>query len=392
MHSTVVRSHLKALHRYNIAGKKIQSTDGGLSSKEDSFVAVTNPLAQRSGLSNDHAESVSKEAVSVRLPQADQLFGAYVDIGTPSQRFLLEVDTGSPLTWVFSTEMPKREHHSHRLFDPSKSSSFQGSSKDFKLPYQDDSFVEGSWAWDLVKIDSLTLPNTAIGVAKNVSSLYIKGTMDGILGLTLKSDVLNSILDNESLKQHIFTLRLTRDGPGELTLGSVDTRYASSNINYVPLSSDVWKGWKFPTNGIKVQGRFVPRYITPIKEAVIDSGTALLYLHPTVVQAVYDLIPGSKFDKEQEGYVVPVGSIYPSLTFLIGGQEYQIPSRPADKTYTIDKKINFGEVQSTAEDDTSEYYGAEFLKYVLAVHDFGNKTIGFAKRSDVKYDEEPAVA
>lgn len=375
--------HLKALSRYGIKAPDAFALD---SIYRPSDAGVFTSVARVSQAIPTIPTTSHGQPGTISLPQADLLFSLNVGIGTPQQSFLLELDTGSPLTWVFGTDIPKKQQRSHSLFDSSKSTSYVGTPENYTLTYQDGSYTNGTRAFDVVSFGGIELPDTAIGVARDVSPMYATGTVDGIFGLKLGSDVLKSLGRSKMLEKPVFTLKLVQEGPGEIVFGLVDTTFASSPIHYVQVSSGARKGWRFVTGGIKVDGRLISQRDTSFKEAVIDAGTALVYLRPAVIKAIYEAIPGARFDKFQQGYLVPAGSLYPSVTISVGGDEYEIPSGRPDKHYHLGHGTFFGQYQSTSEDDTTEYLGAVFLKNVLAVHDFENNRIGFARRNDVKYE------
>lgn len=134
---------------------------------------------------------------------------------------------------------------------------------------------------------------------------------------------------------------------------------------------------------LEVNGVLVPRSKNEIE--FFDSGTDI-YLQSATVRAIYAQIPGSGYDKKQDLWFVPRGGKYPTVNFSIGGEKYQIPShKPKESAYLGDGTY-YGQYQSLTDSDNPEILGSVFLSYVLAVHDFANKQIGFARRKDIHYD------
>lgn len=317
---------------------------------------------------------------NISLFQADSIYAINVSVGVPRQSFLLSFDTGTPQTWFLSSSLPKAQQGNHTLYDPRKSKTFEPSTKDYSLRYGDGSSNNGTWGFETIEFGGLAVENTAFGVAKSVSQLYTNGQTAGHFGLTLDSTVLQSLASQKVISNPIFALKLVATGPGEVTFGYVDYTWNRSQITEIPVNEDLHERWRITTDGIRVNGKLIPRRDNAIKEALIDSGTTLAYLQPSVVKEIYTQISGARFDEVQQAYLVPQGSRYPTVTFVLGGQEYPVPTHLTSPKYDVGDGSSLGEYQSTNEDDVFEYYGAVFLTSVVAVHDFKRRQIGFARR------------
>lgn len=379
--------HLKALNRYGIRTSQTNLLAPVFQPINVDLVPVYE-LPKTGGL--DSNEILSHSAILSLLATPQLLYSVEINVGTPPQKLRLELDTGSQVTWVFGPKVPQKQQKGHVIYDPAKSRSYVSTSRAYTILYQDASNTKGSWAYENLNLGGVRLTETAFGVASNVSPGFVSEKVSGLLALSLDSATVKSLGSPGILPDTVFTLRLAKYGPSDLILGSSthSTKFASMPIHYVPLVANTFRSWRFRTMGVKVNGKFIPRRRGTVKEAVIDSGTALVYMDPAVIKAIYDHIPGSRYDKFQEGYLVPRGTQFPSVTMIIDGQEYQIPSTLADINNDVGHGMLFGQYQSTSETDTAEYYGVFFLQHVLAVHDFKNRRIGFARRTDVKYDNE----
>lgn len=380
--------HARALARYGIDLTAGSATgDFKFTSVESTLQTFSGADATTNAVAANEARPCPGPASPITLPQSDTIFALNVSVGTPPQDFLLSFDTGTPQTWFMSTSLPDTQKGNHTLYDPKKSTSFQDSAKDYTLRYGDGSSNNGTWGFETIEFGGLTVTNTAFGVAKSVSPLYTNGIAAGHFGLSLDSTVLQNLIKEEVITNPVFSLRLNENGPGQATFGYINQTWASSKITEVPVNAEFHERWRITTSGIKVNGKVIPRPNNSIKEALIDSGTTLVYLQPAVIKEIYAQIPGAKFDESQQGYLVPTGSRYPLVTFLIGGQEFPVPAHKTGADLDLGDGTSFGEYQSTAESDVFEYYGTGFLKSVVAVHDFGNRKLGLARRADIKYED-----
>ncbi|CCG82714.1 putative Aspartic endopeptidase [Taphrina deformans PYCC 5710] len=317
-----------------------------------------------------------------------------VKVGTPPQILHLDFDTGSSDSWVNSTLQPSEQRTKHSAFDPEKSTSFKKlPDLQWKIHYGDDSTAHGVVGTDTVNLGGIEIKEQAVQLAEFASPMFVRGKDDGLLGLawgkintvkpTRVKTVMENMIEQGLLIEPIFAVKLVHEGPGEYTFGFVDESIVAGDIHYTKVDNS--KGfWTVDSATAKINGKVIHRPLN--NKAVIDTGTTLALVDDDLIEKIYATIPGSKYDAEQGGYVIPSGSTGPSIELAIGGRYFQIP-RSAFSFAPLDdgSNMDFGAFQSRGDFD-SDLLGDVFLKYVVAIFDQGKTRFGCARRRDVKYD------
>ena len=92
------------------------------------------------------------------------------------------------LRWVFSTLLPSSETSNHNVYDSSKSSTYKGQSgSTWDISYADGSGASGVCGTDDVVVGSTKVTGQVIELANKVSSSFVSGAGDGLLGLAFSS-------------------------------------------------------------------------------------------------------------------------------------------------------------------------------------------------------------
>lgn len=303
--------------------------------------------------------------------QGDLEYLVEVEIGTPAQRLQLDFDTGSSDLWVFSTETSNPGSHS--LYDPSSSSSsqlLQGES--WKISYADGSNCSGDVYSDSVTVGGLTVENQAVESAQQVSQQFASGDSDGLLGLafssinTVRPDQQKTWFDNVTpqLDSPLFTADLKHDAPGSYLFGGIPSE--AQNIHYTPVdnSRGYW-GFTAGVSGSQVDG-------------IADTGTTLLLLDDSFVDAYYQQIQGATNDPNQGGYVYDCNAQVPDFTFTVGDGSITIPSNLMTYASAGNGQC-FGGLQSNGGVGLS-IFGDIALKAAYVVFDAGNNELGWAQK------------
>lgn len=151
--------------------------------------AKTHPLGRYQKYSK-HYQHLAGRATSgtteVTLTNQYLYYSAEIELGTPSQKIDILIDTGSADLWVYSSSNPYCASESQlesssnsgnlvnctQAFDYKKSStfSFNETGIDFYITYGDDSFADGRWGTDVFKIGDITLNNCSVAVALMANS------------------------------------------------------------------------------------------------------------------------------------------------------------------------------------------------------------------------------
>ena len=181
---------------------------------------------------------------------------------------------------------------------------------------------------ETVTIGSIVVPS------QTVQSSAPDGTFgttdsDGILGLAF-SNPSNKVpappktfFENAAptLAQSLFTVNLKKGAPGTLTFGAIDTSQYTGAITYVPVNSA--NGfWEITSSGYAIGSS---AFVTSSIDAIVDTGTTLLYLPAAVVKAYYAKVPGATNSASEGGYVFPCTTNLPSITLGAGAYRAVTP-------------------------------------------------------------------
>lgn len=228
----------------------------------------------------------------------------------------------------------------------------------------------------------------AVELAKTVSSQFAQDTSnDGLLGLafssinTVKPKAATTWFDTGKAQgafaANLFTVDLKHNAPGTYDFGYIDSAKHTGNVIYTPVDNS--QGfWAFTGTGYGVgSGSFSQQSIS----AIADTGTTLLLMDDSVVEAYYAKVSGSSNSQQEGGYVFPCSATLPSFTVGIGSGTATIPASLMNLGPVESGSSScFGGIQSNSGIGMS-IYGDIFLKAVLAVFDSDNTQFGYAAKS-----------
>lgn len=297
-----------------------------------------------------------------------------------------------PLTQrqVFSTELGSSLQSNHSIFDPSKSSTFKKlDGKTWKISYGDGSSASGDCGSDNLVLGGLTVENQVVELAKELAPQFSQGTGDGLLGLAFSSintvqrdgnfrDPQNTPVDNMIAQNDIpkdaelFTSAFysERDGAKSrsfFTFGWIDidlVNASGEDIHWADIDNS--QGfWMFSSESASVNGKAVTR---SGNKAIADTGTTLALVSDEVCEALYNAIPGAKYDEQNQGYVFPTSTKeedLPEFKVSVGDKEFVIQKEdlafaPASEGFW------YGGVQSRGSNEF-DILGDAFLKSIYAV-------------------------
>ncbi|KAF2729645.1 aspartic proteinase precursor [Polyplosphaeria fusca] len=341
--------------------------------------------------------------------QNDAMYLCPVEIGTPPQVLTLHFDTGSSDLWLWSTALDSKTKKDggtgHKIFDPSKSSTFNkmaGSS--WRIKYGDGSTASGTVGKDNVTLGGLCVENQAIELASKLSPQFINSAGDGLLGLafgkinTVKPKPVATPVENMITQSDIapeaelFTCYLGswRDndeadkGESFYTFGYIDDEVlerCKAQPHYVPIDSS--NGfWQFESASATLNGKTLDR---SGNTAIADTGTSLCLLDDAICTAFYAAIPGAKFDAKQQGWVFPVDTHedkLPTFSLSVGGRQFVIQK----EDYGFARcggGMQYGGIQSRGK-SSFDVLGDTWLKAVYVIFDLGKKRLGVVQRVEGK--------
>ncbi|KAK7992892.1 aspartic endopeptidase [Apiospora saccharicola] len=377
--------HVKRTNQHGLAAVKQALGVGGRARQDRVLVKHTG-----TGGDSNHGEVTADDQ------QNDSMYLCPVEIGTPAQKFMLDFDTGSADLWIFSTEQGSTK--GHNMFDPKKSGTFKSlPDRSWKISYGDGSSASGDCGTDTVVIGGLKIQKQVIELAKQMSPQFAQGTGDGLLGLAF--DKINTVTDNNGTSEpaatpvenmiaqddvpkesELFTSAFysDRDQGKEsfYTFGFIDqdlVQQSGQDIYWTPIDNS--QGfWQFPSASFSVKGQSTEQ---SGNLAIADTGTTLALMSDAACKALYDQIPGAKYDEQNQGYVFPISTSVddlPEFSIDVGGKSFVIQKE--DLAFApADDQNWYGGVQSRG-DMTFDILGDVFLKSVYAIWDQGNKRFG----------------
>ncbi|MCJ1430140.1 Type I transmembrane sorting receptor [Sticta canariensis] len=332
------------------------------------------------------AAAAANDATVAAVPSIyDSQYLTSVKVG--GQILDLDFDTGSADTWVYSTELSSSDTAGHQIYNPSLSSTAQRlDGYTWKIIYGDKSGASGDVYRDTVSVGGTTVEGQAVEVASEISAEFQRDVdNDGLFGLSfsrnnrVKPIKQKTFFENakSTLSAPLFTADLKKGAPGTYSFGFIDNTKYTGEIAYVPVDDS--KGfWEFTADGFAVDsGKFRSTSI----DAIADTGTTLLYLPDSVVDAYYGYVSAASYDRRQGGYTFPCGTKLPSITLAIGSYSAVVPGSFLEYAPVEEgAKTCFGGIQS----DTGigfSIFGDIFLKSQFVVFDGSdNPRLGLAAK------------
>jgi Eukaryotic aspartyl protease len=301
----------------------------------------------------------------------------------------LDFDTGSADLWVFSTELSSSESSGHTSYNPSKSSTaieLQGYT--WNITYGDGSSSSGNVYTDTVTVGGVSVTGQAVELAEEISEQFIEDTgSDGLLGLAFSSintvepiqqtTFFDTAISEGVLAANVFTADLVAGAPGSYDFGFIDSSKYTGSITYTDV--DTSNGfWEFTGTGYAIG---TASFKSSSIDAIADTGTTLLLLDDSIVEAYYKQVSGASYDESQGGYVFSCSATLPSFTLGIGSYHAVIPGTYMNYSPTDDSGSTcYGGIQSN-EGIGFSIYGDVFLKSQFVVFDSDNTQLGVAAKT-----------
>ncbi|OCH94249.1 acid protease [Obba rivulosa] len=311
----------------------------------------------------------------------DLEWAGQINIGTPGQTFLVDMDTGSSDLWVPSSSCTSCG--SKHTYNAASSSTSQQQSGSFTIQYGDGSTASGNIYTDTVTIAGITATNQTFSAVTSESAEFQQDPTDGLIGLAfpalsnLKQNPFVVTASNEkAIQSSEFGIKLASSG-SEIYLGGTDSSLFTGAIEYHQLSSS--NGfWQIGSASAFVNGNSVVSGF----QTIIDSGTTIMYGPPSSVQSFYAAIPGSKvFDQNSGYYSYPCNSP-PTVAFSWGGQQWQMTSTNFNLGQTAEGSSDC--VGALAGQDLGLgnnvwLFGDSWMKNVYSAFSFDQNSVGFAQ-------------
>ncbi|KAK3420551.1 hypothetical protein EUGRSUZ_G01384 [Eucalyptus grandis] len=362
---------------------------------------------------SSNSSSGQKATAAASLPvKSDITVGDYIvtiGLGTPKKDLTLLFDTGSSVTWTQCKPCVGSCYtQSDPIFNPSQSSSYAniscastfcslagsgcfGSTCKYSITYADNSSSVGFFATEKLTISPTeVIDNFEFGCGENNSGIF--GTAAGLIGL---SDNNISFVEQTAAKYgkyFSYCLPSSSSSTGYLTFGKEGR--APSSVSFTPLSK-VQQDSEFygiSIVGISVNGipLSIPSTVFSSAGAIIDSGTTITQLPPTVYSALrtvfrkamanYTTAPADStvdtcydFSKERTVTV-------PSITFLFAGGVNIDLDRSGILVMVTASQVCLAFTANDADSDLIIYGNVQQRTFEV-VYDVAGRKLGFAPNS-----------
>mmetsp|Transcript_32640 Transcript_32640/g.81838 ORF Transcript_32640/g.81838 Transcript_32640/m.81838 type:complete len:481 (-) Transcript_32640:298-1740(-) len=224
------------------------------------------------------------------------------EIGSPPQKILLQIDTGSALTAIPD---PSCAASAEFVYQPEASTSGRyigcdetecthhecfGSQCKFHSSYGDGSTITGALISELFSVGPDLSTRTVVGLIHTETGVFNVSHIGGILGLAYNSHsltcmpncvtpVMDNLVQYESLPD-IFALFLG-DSKGQLSWGGWNEQLVNGDIHWTPIKEE--KFYTVQLKGLKMDG---VELSNEKYKVIVDSGTSFSYLPPAYYNAI----------------------------------------------------------------------------------------------------------
>jgi aspergillopepsin I len=256
----------------------------------------------------------------------------------------------------------------------------------WRISYGDGSGASGKVYADKVTVGGVTATSQAVEAAATISAQFTSDTdTDGLLGLAFSS--INTVKPQQQstwfdtvkpqLAQPLFAVDLKYHAAGSYDFGYIDKSKYTGSITYVNVDNS--QGfWGFSATGYSVGTSTTRATIS----GIVDTGTSLIYLDPSIVSAYYSKVRGAKEDASAGGYVFPCTATLPDFAITVGGVAQKVPGKYINFAPNGDGTC-YGGIQ-TNENTEINIYGDIFLKSKYVVHEMktgSSPRLGFADKA-----------
>jgi cathepsin D len=267
----------------------------------------------------------TNENLTNSLPQGSASYYGPVSLGTPTQTFDFDFDTGSSNFWVISSEC--YNCNGVTGYDHTKSRTYVANGEYLSIQYGVGQ-VSGFLSQDTTIIAGLKATNVVFGEITNEAVQPVQAPTAGLVGLAYKSisedadtPLLDYLVQQNLIPTNGFGMYLSTsvDGirQGQLTLGGVDRRLFRGALTYTPVIDKQW--FVINTGAISIAGQT----IVSTASAIVDSGTSCL-AGPT--SAVNEILNNINIGSDCSGI-----NHAPNITVVLGGKTFNM----TPKDYTL---------------------------------------------------------
>lgn len=353
-------------------------------------------------------------------PPQNLLYTVEVSMGTPPQKMILQLDTGSADLWVPSTAWCESNTSQQNGGDPCKgigsysandSSSFQYVNSDFLISYVDGSETAGDFGTDTFSVAGVSVPDMQFGIGYNITGNSFTG---GILGISYAADEAGDVSGSSAASYPNFPAKLVADNlinsrayslyldsqnarSGIVLFGGIDTSRFQGTLQTRPIipAGGVYRDLQIALDAVSVAGAASLGPSDPVP-ALLDSGTSFTYIPDDIAFSLFDTFSANYDQAGGNAYVdcslrsqdsPVVFSFGPaSISLSMGEMVLDANVYAAGGSETGQSNAcAFGILPMSAMNLSSPILGDTFLRSAYVVYDLDNNEISLAQAAyDVK--------
>ncbi len=345
-----------------------------------------------------------------------QVYWLDLEIGTPSQSFRLQLDTGSSDIWVPAGNTTTCQNQDGGCpggsFDPEASSSFQivGEPGTFSIEYGDGTNDAGDFFSDVVTVGESTFPSgvLSMGIATTIGDgPVLENDGHGLVGIGYQANsnafyyvsnetyiaptIVQAMVQNGDIEREAYSLYLNtqESGKGAIIFGGVDPMKYDGELVSLPVLENPnqltnFSHFELALTGIGISDDDGTRLLTPSDFAmpvILDSGTT----SQVIPQGVFDAI--STGLGVTEGYVpCQYAKSSAAIVYYFGGEggpSINVPLSalmwPADGSEYNDGTPACYVLLGPADEGEPLLLGDSFMRSGYFVYDLENNYVAIAQ-------------
>ncbi|PWN33267.1 acid protease [Meira miltonrushii] len=387
----------------------------------------TYPTSKKRWQSN---KKIQTRSVDNNLLYTEYYVMAPLEIGTPPQKVLVSLDTGSADLLLYGEDYRKQLYGDEDFappFNSSMSSTYTSNGITYEAFFVDDfANVTANVSAETITFEGLTLKNQPLGLMMS-GDWYPGPFAIGLMGLGFEytsnvnvTPVMQQLVFSKAFTEPLFTFALTRpsflsatstdestsEEGGIFTIGEIDQEQYKGNIGWSPListipGSDAPSEWAFKLDNITVNGITLPEFEGLV--AIFNTGIPDTLVSNALFNTIFAQVQDSFLELDDEGdpnnpqdyYVyIPCGEdLVPTfnLTISMGGVSVPIDSRDLivrSPLYHINgKEFCAPRFDSMNNTNVSLILGQYIFFSLFAVFSFDPPRIGIAEQSDVVHNK-----
>ncbi|QDS73481.1 hypothetical protein FKW77_009128 [Venturia effusa] len=249
--------------------------------------------------------------------QSSLLYLINATIGTPPQKFTLQLDTGSSDIWIpwsgASTCTSKQKRCSNGAYDETESSTFVDvAPNEFHITYVDSTKIAGDYINETFGIGGASVSKMTMGLAKQSTEIDVTSVFQGIVGVGFDTgeaiyaqtatgshpgltypNIVSQLVNQGLIKTRAYSLWLNDKGSttGSILFGGIDYAKFQGDLDILPLQPDVFGDISsftvtldsFQVIGNQKKAVYTANQTMPV---ILDSGTTLTYLPNEIADAI----------------------------------------------------------------------------------------------------------